>query len=78
MTDATRVSRTVRLIPTTETLGTPLTCSIFSYLNSAYLFTSIDEEKIYNTVLVFGVEESDSLVTVHLSILFKFFSDRFY
>ena len=78
MTDATRVSRTVRLIPTTETLGKPLTCSIFSYLNSAYLFTSIDEEKIYNTVLVFGVEESDSLVTVHLSLLFKFFSDRFY
>lgn len=75
MREATHVSLIVRLILTT---GKPLICSILSYLNSVYLFTSIDEEKIYNIVLVFGVEQPDSLVTVQLSILFQFFSDRFY
>lgn len=69
----THVSHIVRLILTTETLGKPLICSILSYLNSVYLFTSTDEEKIYNIVLGFGAEEPDSLVTVHLSILFRFF-----
>ena len=50
--DWTHVSRIVRLILTTETLGKPLICGILSYLNSVYLFTSTDEEKIYNIVLV--------------------------
>ena len=51
-----------------------ITCESLSLLSFFKLLFYIGMESINNVVLVSGIQQSDSVIHVHLSILFKFFS----